>query len=134
MCVETHGVPPLRSREARGPGDRIPPGELTRLGPDSFGWVAKPDAIDVAAPIVIVCHERYGVVRHTVELTEKFAGAGFVAVAPDFYADMDLSGEHERLPDIGDASALRHLDAAASYVRAMDARLTGTSIAVIGIC
>jgi carboxymethylenebutenolidase len=134
MCVEPVGVPPLRTVEARGPADRIPPDELTPLGPVSYGWVAVPAAVDSAAPVVIVCHERYGVVRHTIELTEKFAAAGFIAVAPDFYADMDLSGEHERLPDIGDGAALRHLDAAISHVRGLDVYVSGEPIIVIGIC
>lgn len=134
MCVEPKGVPPLRNAEARGPADRIPPDELTPLGPVSYGWIALPDNTDTPAPVVIICHERYGVVQHTVELTEKFAAAGFVAVAPDFYADIDLSGEHERLPDIGDAAALRHIDATIAHVRGMDAYVSGAPIAVIGIC
>lgn len=37
-------------------------------------------------------------VRHTVELAERFATEGFVTVAPDFYADVWLTGEEERLP------------------------------------
>jgi carboxymethylenebutenolidase len=136
MCVEPKGVPPLLTVEARGPADRIPPDELTQLGPVSYGWVAVPGAAGAStpAPVVVICHERYGVVQHTVELTEKFAAAGFIAVAPDFYADMDLSGENERLPDIGDAAALRHLDAAISHVRGMDADVSGAPVAVIGIC
>lgn len=135
MCVEPKGVPPLRNAEARGPADRIPPDELTPLGPVSYGWVAVPAAgMPTPAPVVIICHERYGVVQHTVELTEKFAAAGFIAVAPDFYADLDLSGEHERLPDIGDVAALRHIDATISHVRALDAYVSGAPTAVIGIC
>ena len=135
MCVEPKGVPPLRNAETRGPSDRIPPDELTPLGPVSYGWVAVPAAeMPAPAPVVIVCHERYGVVRHTVELTERFAAAGFIAVAPDFFADVDLSGEHERLPDIGDAAALRHIDATIAYVRGLDAYGSGAPIAVIGIC
>jgi carboxymethylenebutenolidase len=134
MCVEPKGVPPLRTAEARGPADRIPPDELTPLGGGSYGWVAVPDVVETPAPVVIICHERYGVVRHTVELTERFAAAGFIAVAPDFYADMDLSGEHDRLPDISDAAAQRHLDAAVSHIHGLDAYVSGTRIAVIGIC
>src|SRR5690349_9482638 len=134
MCVEPKGVPPLRGAEARGPADRIPPDELTQLGPESYGWVALPEGIDGPAPVVVICHERYGVVQHTVELTERFAAAGYIAVAPDFYADIDLSGVHDRLPDISDAGALRHLDAAVSYVRGLDAYAGGAAIGVIGIC
>jgi carboxymethylenebutenolidase len=136
MCVEPKGIPPLLAAEKRGPADRIPPQELTALGPVSYGFLAVPERPDpaVPTPVVIVCHERYGVVQHTVELTEKFAAAGFVAVAPDFYADVDLSGEHERLPDIGDAAAMRHLNAAIDHVRTLDAHVDGAPIAVIGIC
>jgi carboxymethylenebutenolidase len=136
MCVEPKGVPALRTADARGPADRIPPDELTRLGPVSYGCVAVPDILDesAATPVVIICHERYGVVQHTVELTEKFAAAGFITVAPDFYADVDLSGEHERLPDIGDSAALRHLDAAIAHVHSLEAYVDGAPIAVIGIC
>lgn len=136
MCVEPKGVPPLLTAEARGPADRIPPTELTPLGPVSYGWVAVPVGVETSepAPVVIICHERYGVVQHTVELAEKFADAGFVAVAPDFYADMDLSADRERLPDIGDAAALRHLDAAISHVRGLEAYGRGAPISVIGIC
>lgn len=136
MCLEPTGVPPLLTAQARGPADRIPPDELIPLGSVSYGWVAVPDTVDSSAPapVVIICHERYGVVQHTVELTEKFAAAGFIAVAPDFYADMDLSGEHERLPDISDPTALRHLDAAVSHVHGLDAYVSGAPITVIGIC
>jgi carboxymethylenebutenolidase len=136
MCMEPKGIPPLQAADRRGPADRIPPEELTALGPVSYGWVAVPDDADPAAPtpVVIVCHERYGVVQHTVELTEKFAAAGFIAVAPDFYADVDLSGEQERLPDIGDAAALRHLDAAIAHARNLRPSVGSAPIAVIGIC
>ncbi|WP_083453035.1 dienelactone hydrolase family protein [Mycolicibacterium goodii] len=134
MCVEPDGVPALRPVEVRGPADRIPPDELTRLGPVSYGWVAVPDRVSGPTPIVVLCHERYGVVRHTVELTERFAEAGFVAIAPDFYADMDLTGQHERLPDIGDAAALRHLDAAISHARSVSAAAAESPVAVLGIC
>jgi carboxymethylenebutenolidase len=136
MCVEPKGIPSLQPADRRGPADRIPPEELTALGPVSYGWVAVPEDVDpsVRTPVVVICHERYGVVQHTVELAKKFAAAGFIAVAPDFYADMDLSGVHERLPDIGDAAALRHLDAAIAYARLLDVFVDGAPIAVIGIC
>jgi carboxymethylenebutenolidase len=134
--MEPKGIPPLQAADRRGPSDRIPPEELTALGQASHGWVAVPDDLGspVPTPVVIICHERYGVVRHTVELTEKFAVAGFIAVAPDFYADMDLSGEHERLPDVGDVAALRHLDAAIAYARTLGPYVKSAPVAVVGIC
>lgn len=47
-------------------------------------FVAVPEG-DVKAPVAIVMHERYGFVRHTRDLAERFARDGFVAMAPDFY-------------------------------------------------
>lgn len=136
MCVETPGVPPLVAAELRGPNDRIDPKELTPFARTSAGWVCRPPRTDAEGrtPIVIVCHERYGVVRHTVELAEKFAAAGFMTLAPDFYADMTFTGEEERLPEVGDDAVLRHLDAAITHARGLEGCGDGSPLAVIGIC
>jgi carboxymethylenebutenolidase len=136
MCVETPGVPPLLTADRRGPADRINPQELTPLGPVSFGWVSFPQRLDRSGktPIVIVCHERYGVVQHTIDLADRFAAAGFLAIAPDFYADMELTGEEERLPEVSDEAVLRHLDAAISHARGLPGCGTESPLVVIGIC
>jgi len=47
-------------------------------------FVAAPDGA-AKAPAVIVVHERYGLVRHTCDLAERFSRDGFVAIAPDLY-------------------------------------------------
>jgi carboxymethylenebutenolidase len=136
MCVETPGVPPLLAADRRGPTDRIAPDELTPIGGASVAWVSAPADPGPGAdtPIVVVCHERYGVVRHTVELAERLAGAGFLAVAPDFYADAVLTGEEERLPDVADDVVLRHLDAAITHARGLPGCGAASPVAVIGIC
>ena len=36
-------------------------------------------------PAVIILHERYGIDRHTKDLTAKLAQAGFVGFAPDLF-------------------------------------------------
>jgi carboxymethylenebutenolidase len=135
MCIETPGVPPLLPAAERGPTDRIPPEELTPIGGSSAAWVSAPDIDDASAtPIVVVCHERYGVVRHTIELADRFARAGFIAIAPDFYADAALTGEEERLPHVPDDVVLRHLDAAIAHTFTLPAALPESPVAVIGIC
>jgi dienelactone hydrolase len=53
-------------------------------GDDMPIFVAVPDHVG-KAPAVIVVHERYGLVRHTRDLAERFARDGFVAVAPDLF-------------------------------------------------
>lgn len=135
MCIEPEGVPPMLPKEERGPSDRIDPRELTPLGLVSWGYVAVPSAPATAPrPILIQCHERYGVVQHTVELADRFADAGLVTVAPDFYADVELTGEEERLPEISDAAGLRHIDAAIAYARTLEGCSDDSPIAVIGVC
>lgn len=135
MCIETPGVPPLLPAAERGPTDRIPPEELTPIGGSSAAWVSTPGVDgDSAAPIVVVCHERYGVVRHTTELADRFARAGFIAIAPDFFADMALTGEEERLPHVADDAVLRHLDAAIAHARTLPGARPESPVAVIGIC
>jgi dienelactone hydrolase len=56
----------------------------TTCGGDIPAFVAVPDRVE-KAPAVIVLHERYGFVRHTRDLAERFAVDGFVAIAPDLY-------------------------------------------------
>src|SRR5580704_15153000 len=36
-------------------------------------------------PAIVLMHERYGLVRHTCDLAERFARDGFVCIAPDFF-------------------------------------------------
>ena len=36
-------------------------------------------------PAIVIMHERYGLVKHTLDLAERFARDGFVCIAPDFY-------------------------------------------------
>lgn len=136
MCLEIPGVPPLLPAHERGPTDRISPDELQPIGGSSVAWVSVPTGGDGApgSPIVVVCHERYGVVRHTTELADRFASAGFVTVAPDFYADMVLTGEEERLPDVADDAVLRHLDQSIAHARTLPGGSPESPVAVIGIC
>ena len=40
---------------------------------------------DASAPALIFLHERYGLTKHTLDLAQKAARAGFVGVAPDLF-------------------------------------------------
>lgn len=136
MCIETPGVPPLLPAAERAANDRVPPEELTSIGGASVGWISVPAAGDGDAlrPILVQCHERYGVVQHTVDLAERFAASGFVTVAPDFYADMGLTGQEQRLPDVPDDAVLRHLDAAITHARSLPGAGPDSPVGVIGVC
>jgi len=48
-------------------------------------FLALPASGGAKLPAIVLMHERYGLVRHTLDLAERFARDGFVCIAPDFY-------------------------------------------------
>jgi carboxymethylenebutenolidase len=54
-----------------------------RNGDEAEGYLALPAA--GGGPGVIVVQEWWGLVPHITDLADRFAAAGFVALAPDFY-------------------------------------------------
>ena len=82
---------------------------------------------------VIVLHERYGLVQHTLDLAQRLAGDGYVALAPDLFSRWQ-----------GDRAALRRGEArvtlpddevAAVVDRAIDfTHERAPQVAVMGVC
>jgi carboxymethylenebutenolidase len=98
-------------------------------------FVAVPE-IDVKAPTVIVVHERYGLVRHTCDLAERFARDGFVAIAPDLYfkhPDQAALHRGDVGCDVSDPDAVVAINAA---IEALDAipQANTSRLAIMGIC
>lgn len=50
------------------------------------GYLAQPARVETPLPAVLVIQEIWGVDGHIQDLTERFATAGYVALAPDLYA------------------------------------------------
>src|ERR1700733_9839785 len=48
-------------------------------------FLAMPAGGGEKIPAIVLMHERYGLVKHTCDLAERFARDGFVCIAPDFY-------------------------------------------------
>lgn len=46
-------------------------------------------------PAVVLGHERYGLVKHTLDLAAKFAAHGYICIAPDMFSRWD--GDKEAL-------------------------------------
>jgi carboxymethylenebutenolidase len=87
-------------------------------------------------PAIVLMHERYGLVKHTCDLAERFARDGFVCIAPDFYyKHPDQEALHRG--DVGYAFKDAESN---SYIAAAMAELTKLSqvdpgkIAVKGVC
>jgi len=85
---------------------------------------------------VIVMHERYGLVRHTCDLAERFARDGYVAIAPDFYfehPDQEALHRGDVGCDMSDPEAVARLEAAIAALAAVP-QADLTRLAVMGIC
>jgi carboxymethylenebutenolidase len=50
------------------------------------GFLAVPKTGTGPFPAVVLGHERYGLVQHTLDLTAKFAAHGYVGLAPDMFS------------------------------------------------
>lgn len=98
-------------------------------------FIALPDAA-AKAPCVIVVHERYGFVRHTRELAERFASDGFAAAAPDLYfthPDQEALHRGDANCDVADPDALIALEAVIDLLATIPQADT-RRLAVMGIC
>jgi carboxymethylenebutenolidase len=88
-------------------------------------------------PAVILLHERYGVDRHTKDLTVKLAQAGFVGFAPDLFhryaGDRSEVSKGNARVDLRDDEVMDDLNAAIEYLKRQSAA-DGSRIAIIGVC
>jgi carboxymethylenebutenolidase len=108
--------------------------EFESNGSTSGGYLATPGS--GGGPGVIVIQEWWGLVDHIVDVCDRFAAAGFVALAPDLYHGKKIKpGEPD---EAGKAMmAMRMEQAARDMSGAVDEvlrRSTGDNVGVIGFC
>ncbi len=85
---------------------------------------------------VILMHERYGLVKHTRDLAERFAREGFACLAPDFFSkhpDQDALHRGDVGYPLKDAESIEYLDTAVAELAALS-RIDAAKIAVMGVC
>jgi carboxymethylenebutenolidase len=112
-------------------------GEMTEFasnGSTAGGYVATPAS--GSGPGVVVIQEWWGLVDHIKDVCDRFAAAGFVALAPDLYHGQKLKpGEPD---EAGKAMMAMKMDQAARDMSgAVDEvlrRSTGDHVGVIGFC
>ena len=98
------------------------------------GYLSVPDS--GSGPCVIVIQEWWGLVDHIKEVCDRFAGEGFVALAPDLYhgkttKSPDEAGKLMMALRIDEAE--RDLRAAADYLLIQDST-TSERVGVVGFC
>ena len=88
-------------------------------------------------PAVIHMHERYGIVRHTTDLGEKYVEAGYVTIVPDYFSR--FTGDRRKLAEgndrceLDDEQVLSDTDAVIAYLRTVP-QVDPSKIAMSGVC
>lgn len=102
---------------------------------DMPAYVARP-ADGKTRPCIVLMHERYGLVQHTKDLARRFAGDGYVCIAPDVFfrhPDQDALHRGDVRCDISDGDAVRDLSAAIDALENVEGADAGR-VAVKGVC
>lgn len=113
------------------------PGQLVEFpanGHTTQGWLSLPPS--GKGPGLLVIQEWWGLVDHIKDVTDRFAAAGFVALAPDLY-----HGESTRSPDeagrklmaLDIARAGQDLRGAADHLLGLEA-VSPKKVAALGFC
>ena len=108
--------------------------EFESNGGTCEGYLATPES--GSGPGVIVLQEWWGLVDHIKELCDRFAAAGFVALAPDLY-----HGESTNSPDdagklmmaLNIAETEKDMAGAISYLLSLD-ETTSSNVGTVGFC
>lgn len=113
------------------PGDMI---EFRANGRTTAGYLAMPPA--GTGPGLVLVQEYWGLVPHIEDLARRFAGEGFVVLAPDLYR-----GEVTKSPDaaakmlmaLNIAEAGKDMRGAAEYLYTLDA-VQPKTVGILGFC
>ncbi|MBV9820674.1 MAG: dienelactone hydrolase family protein [Actinobacteria bacterium] len=103
-------------------------------GGQAHGYLALPPT--GSGPGLIVIQEWWGLTDHIVDVTNRFAAEGFVALAPDLFGgktthDADEAGE--LLSQLPVEQAARDLSGAVDYLLAHEA-VTSSKVGAVGYC
>ena len=106
------------------------------FGGDCEGHLFLP-AGEARAGAVVVLHERYGLVQHTLDLAERLARDGYVALAPNLFSrwqgDAQALERGEARVTLPDSEIAAVIDAALAFLTAHP-RVAANRIALMGVC
>ena len=140
----TNGTPPPVVDTTQPPAEPgletsgdLQSGIVTYSGPEGqelMGYLARnPEA--GPQPAVIVIQEWWGLNDHIKDVTNRFAAAGYVALAPDLYHGQVATEPDEARKlamELGMGDAVGEIQSAMAYLRAQD--YTTEQIGILGFC
>ena len=103
-------------------------------GTELMGYLALPEGSG-PFPGVIVIQEWWGLNDHIKDVTDRFAAAGYVALAPDLYHGQSTTEPDEArklVMELDMAAAVSEIQSAAAYLRGLD-ETTGR-VGITGFC
>ncbi len=100
----------------------------------AHGYLVEPPS--GSGPALVVIQEWWGLDDHLADLVDRFAAAGFVALAPDLYGgrvahDADTAGR--MLAQLPVDRAVRDLSGAVDYLLALPS-VTSSTVGAVGFC
>ena len=101
------------------------------------GFLAVPERGTGPFGAVVLGHERYGLVQHTLDLAAKFAAHGYVALAPDLFSRWEgdkaaLNRGDIQVP-ISDEDIRSYMGDSVEYLR-QQPQVNADQIAAMGVC
>ncbi|HYS51362.1 MAG TPA: dienelactone hydrolase family protein [Burkholderiales bacterium] len=113
-----------------------PDAQKLRFGGDCEGFLYLPRSESPAGAVVIL-HERYGLVKHTLDLAQRLARDGYVALAPNLFSrwrgdEAALRSGKTRVV-LPDAEVAAVIDAALDELK-RHPRVAPGRIALMGVC
>lgn len=101
------------------------------------GFLALPQDGPGPFGAVVLGHERYGLVQHTLDLTAKFAASGYVGLAPDMYSmwegDKEALQRGDIMVPILDSDIRFYMGASLDYLLTHP-KVDPNRIAAMGVC
>jgi carboxymethylenebutenolidase len=100
-------------------------------------FLALPETGNGPFPAVILGHERYGLVQHTLDLTAKFAASGYVGIAPDMFSrwegDKAALNRGEISQQLSQSDVRSYLSDSLDYLTTLP-EVNPKQIAAMGVC
>lgn len=104
-------------------------------GETLMGYLARPEG-DAAKPAVVVIQEWWGLNDHIKDLAQRFAGEGYVALAPDLYHGVVATEPDEArklVMELDMAEAVKEIQRAMSFLREQS-YVAGPKVGIVGFC
>jgi len=107
------------------------------LADGARAFLAMPTRFKAPYAAVVLGHERYGLVQHTLDLSAQFASYGYAAIAPDMASHWDGDKEALNRGDIGltltDDEIRSYMSFSMDFLQKLP-EVDATRIAAMGVC